>query len=253
MLPMASAAPPARRKVRDPDRARCRCNGMDTSLWMARDLLTVTPDTPVTLATKRMAERRVRHLLVVSPDDATKLLGLVSSHDLYLAADSGIHPLSPRALDREQHTIGEVMTPRPFSIPSNTSIAAAARILRDKKFGCLPVVDRGMLVGVLTEHDILRAFLSMSGADQPGYEVTCVVNEDDNVLDSMNVLATQRGLRLTSAAVFDHDGKRYGVVHFVGKQSDAFVESLWRSGHKILRVQASEAAGLPRPVPAPTR
>jgi acetoin utilization protein AcuB len=226
---------------------------MDTSLWMARDLLVVVPDTTLIAATKRMAERRVRHLLVVAADDPTQLVGIVSSHDLYLAADAGIHPLSPRAVDRERRTVGELMTPHPFSIPSNTSIATAARILRDKKFGCLPVVDRGALVGILTEHDILRAFLSMSGADQSGYEVTCVVNEDDNVLDSMNTLATQRGLRLTSASVFDHEGKRYGVVHFVGKQSDAFVESLWRSGHKILRVQASEPEAALRPVVAATR
>ncbi len=226
---------------------------MDTSLWMATDLLTVTADTTVTSAARQMAQRRVRHLLVVAPDDDTQLVGLVSSHDLFLAAEAGIHPMSPRAVDREAPLVGEVMTPQPFTIASNTSIAAAARILHDHKFGCLPVVDRGRLVGILTEQDLLRAFLCMSGADQPGYEVTCVVAQDGDVLGDMNGIAALRGLRLTSASVFDHDGKRYAVVHFVGQRSDAFVEALWRCGHQILRVATTAPEQATAAVGAPTR
>ncbi|MCA8963429.1 MAG: CBS domain-containing protein [Planctomycetes bacterium] len=226
---------------------------MDTSLWMATDLLTATADMPISRAARLMAQRRVRHLLVVADDDDARLVGLVSSHDLFLAADAGVHPMSPRAVDRDGATVGEVMTPQPFSIPPNTSIAAAARILHDRKFGCLPVVDRGRLVGILTEQDLLRAFVCMSGADQPGYEVTCVVAEDGDVLGDMSSLAAQRGLRLTSASVFDHGDRRYAVVHFVGQRSDAFVEALWRCGHQILRVEPAAPAGPARPVGATTR
>lgn len=109
------------------------------------------------------------------------------------------------------------------------------------------MVDHGELVSILTEHDILRAFLSMSGADQPGYEVTCVVGEGTDVLGQMNGTAQQRGLRLVSASLFDHDGKRYGAIHFTGARNDAFVEALWSSGHTILRVHATTARGAPRP------
>ena len=221
---------------------------MDTSLWMSRDLLTVDPATPLLDAARKMAQRRVRHLLVVDPPGSTHLVGIVSSHDLYLAAESGVNPFSPRAVDREARAVGAIMTPHPLAIASTTSIADAARVLRDKKYGCLPVVDHGELVGILTEHDILRAFLSMSGADQPGYEVTCVVGEGTDVLGQMNGTAQQRGLRLVSASLFDHDGKRYGAIHFTGARNDAFVEALWSSGHTILRVRATTAAAA-RPGP----
>jgi len=216
---------------------------MDTSLWMTRELLTVTPTTPLHVASQCMAKRRVRHLLVVDAEGSQHLVGLVSSHDLFLAAESGINPFSPLAIDRgTKARVGDIMVTHPCSIPSTTSIAEAARLLRDKKFGCLPVVDRGELVGVLTENDLLRAFLCMSGADQPGYEVTCVVADGRDALGEMNTLAHQRGLRLVSAAVFDHDGKHYGVVHFAGKADDAFVDALWRCGHTILRVQPTGAS-----------
>jgi CBS domain-containing protein len=227
---------------------------MDTSLWMARDLLTIGPDTTLSAAARQMAERRVRHLLVVDPPGSRHLIGVVSSHDLYLAADAGVKPTSPHALTREHRhgepVVASIMTVRPVTITSNTSIADAARLLRDKKFGCLPVVDHGELVGVLTEHDLLRAFLAVSGADQAGYEVTCVLAPGQDVIGEMNGLASRRGLQLCSASSFDHGGRRLGVVHFHGAKNDAFIDSLWRCGHTILRVRAT-GSGTPAVIAAP--
>lgn len=219
---------------------------MDTSLWMARQLLTVTPDTPVEAAAKAMAKHRVRHLLVVAADDERQLVGIVSSHDLYLAAESGMNPFSPRAVDPTGRRVGEIMTAHPLTIASSTPLAEAARLLRDKKFGCLPVVDHGTLVGVLTEHDILRAFVRWTGADEAGYEVTCVVDAGRDVLGELDGLAAVNALRIVSASSFDHDGKRLLVVHFVGDRNDAFVEALWRCGHTILRVRQTDGAAAPR-------
>ncbi|MFN8825332.1 MAG: CBS domain-containing protein [Planctomycetota bacterium] len=221
---------------------------MDTSLWMSRDLLTAAPNTPVLEAARSMAQRRVRHLLIVDPATSRHLVGIVSSHDLYLAADAGVNPFSPRAVDREVRSVATIMTPHPLAIAPTTSIAEAARILRDKKFGALPVVDRGGLVGILTEHDILRAFLRLSGADQQGYEVTATVAPGSlDVIGPMNALAQRRGLHLVSAAMFEQDQVHYAVVHFTGPANDAFVDDLWRSGHRILRVRATTPDG---PVPA---
>ncbi len=233
-------APGLGRSAHNLPRRPADTEGVDTSLWMSRDLLTAPPDLPLAEAARRMAERRVRHLLVVADDAPQHLLGILSSHDVYLAAEAGIHPHSPCAVDRPSRRVGEVMTHQPSTIPSSTPLAEAARILRDRKFGALPVVDRGELVGILTEHDLLRAFLSLSGADQPGYEVTAVVRDGADVLSTMLGIAAQRGLQMTSANVFDHAGKRHALLHFVGARDDAFVEALWRCGHTILRVRPTE-------------
>lgn len=221
---------------------------MDTSLWMSRDLLTAAPTTPVLEAARKMAQRRVRHLLVVDPAESHHLVGIVSSHDLYLAAEAGVNPFSPRAVDREVRSVATIMTPHPLAITPTTSIAEAARLLRDKKYGALPVVDRGELVGILTEHDILRAFLRLSGADQDGYEVTAAVAAGSlDVIGQMNTLAQRRGLHLVSASMFEQDQVHYAVIHFTGRANDAFVDDLWQSGHRILRVRATTPGG---PVPA---
>ena len=222
---------------------------MDTSLWMSRDLLTAAPATPVLEAARSMAQRRVRHLLIVEPVQSRHLVGIVSSHDLYLAAESGINPFSPLAVDRGLRSVATIMTPRPLAIAPTTSIAEAARILRDKKYGALPVVDHGELVGILTEHDILRAFLRLSGADTPGYEVTATLTDaTGDVLAPLCTLAQQRGLRLVSAAQFEHDKVHYAVVHFTGSRNDAFVDDLWASGLRILRVRETTDARTPAAV-----
>jgi acetoin utilization protein AcuB len=221
---------------------------MDVSLWMTRALLTVAPETPLHAAARCMAEHRVRHLLVVAPQRPRHLLGIVSTHDLYRATDAGVNPFSPRAHDARAEaggTVGAIMTAHPLTIPSATPLAEAARVLRDRKFGCLPVVDRGELVGVLTENDILRAFVRWTGADEPGYDVACVAPPHGDALGALGALAAARGLHVVSAAAFDHDGRRLLAVHFAGADDEAFVDDLWRSGHTILRVRRTGGRAVP--------
>lgn len=224
-------------------------SAMDTSLWMSRDLVTAGPATLVPVAAARMAQRRIRHLLVVDPADSRNLIGIVSSHDLYAAAAGGERPSSIHALERA--AIGDalplraILTPNPLTIPSSTPIAAAARILRDRKFGCLPVVDHGELVGVLTEHDLLRAFLAMTGAEQDSTEICCAVTPRPDVLGELFALAQQHGIALDHAAAFAHGGQRLAVFSTRSDEA-AFVEALWGHGHKVLRVHH------PAPQQAPT-
>ncbi len=53
--------------------------------------------------------------------------------------------------------VSEVMTPEPMSIRPNTGLAAAARMMLERKFGCLPVCEEdGTLVGIVTEADFVR-------------------------------------------------------------------------------------------------
>jgi CBS domain-containing protein len=57
--------------------------------------------------------------------------------------------------------IGEVMSEEPIWIAPDASIRDAARIMADRKIGCLPVLERGELIGIVTETDILQYFASL--------------------------------------------------------------------------------------------
>lgn len=121
---------------------------------MTRDPVTVTSDTSLADGLQRMAERRVRHLLVLNGDG--DVVGIVSDRDLALFYDpQGITP------DKwQQVTMSRLMTTKPVTIGSAAPLSEAARTLIDSGFSALPVVDNGQLVGILTERDFVKHALA---------------------------------------------------------------------------------------------
>jgi CBS domain-containing protein len=140
---------------------------------MNRDLLTVTPITPLSEAIRLLVDRQISGLPVV--DEAGKLVGVISESDLMwrekgldrppyiMFLDSVIYLQNPAQHDRDLHkvlgqTVGEVMTAGAISITADATLPAAARIMHDKKIHRLPVVDAdNRPIGIITQGDIVRA------------------------------------------------------------------------------------------------
>ena len=57
-------------------------------------------------------------------------------------------------------TVDDAMTPRPVTVTPETPMAQAGALMLKKKIGSLPVEERGQLVGILTETDVIRALVS---------------------------------------------------------------------------------------------
>jgi acetoin utilization protein AcuB len=86
---------------------------------------------------------------------------MVTDRDVRDAAPSPATTLSRGEIAYRLDTtpVKSCMTQAVVSIHPDTEMVQAARVLLEKKFGCLPVVDKGVLVGIVTEIDCLRAFL----------------------------------------------------------------------------------------------
>jgi acetoin utilization protein AcuB len=93
----------------------------------------------------------VRHLLVV---DADRLVGIVSHRDWCRTEASE----TPGGWDGQPVT--RIMTEDPVTVAPETPVTAAARVLLDRKVGCLPVRDGEAIVGIFTTSDALEALLS---------------------------------------------------------------------------------------------
>ena len=118
--------------------------------FMSTDLFTLRPDDLIDLAASMMDWRHIRHVPV--EEDGGRLVGLVTHRDL-LRLISG----SSIASGRRPLTVGEIMKSNPTSVSSTTPTLEAIEIMRSSKIGCLPVVDDGQLVGIVTSYDFLTA------------------------------------------------------------------------------------------------
>jgi CBS domain-containing membrane protein len=109
-----------------------------------------------------MSWARVRHAPVVDAHD--RLVGLISHRELMRASISSVETCIAD-LERRQHEwtveVREVMRTRVHTIGPDESVQEAARRMRSAKVGCLPVVSEGKLVGIITEHDLLRLVETM--------------------------------------------------------------------------------------------
>jgi acetoin utilization protein AcuB len=125
---------------------------------MTVDPDTVTPTTPLREVIDLMKVEGCRQLPVV---DATgRLVGIITDRDVRLAMNSPI-VLHGRWQDEElvdKVTAESCMTPDPITVTSDTPAYRAAEMLSLYKFGALPVVDYGELVGIVTVTDFLDRF-----------------------------------------------------------------------------------------------
>ena len=130
---------------------------------MSRDVLQVAEDARVTQLAALMRDRHIRHLPVVRDG---RLGGLITSHDLERVAPSPVTTLSVGEANYllGKLTAGKVMRAQVVTCAPDTLVEEAARLLREKKIGCLPVVESGgALVGILTHEDLLDFFLDITG------------------------------------------------------------------------------------------
>jgi acetoin utilization protein AcuB len=106
-----------------------------------------------------MAKYRINQLPVVVND---KLTGIVTDRDIRDAYPSSLRLMRGKDIDEfaDSYIVEEVMTYHVVTITPQTSLREAAQRLRRQRFGALPVVDNGKLVGIITKSDMLDALLA---------------------------------------------------------------------------------------------
>ena len=128
---------------------------------MTTNPITVGPETPVLDARQLMIDKRFRHVLIT---DGPKLLGIVTDRDIRLNLPSPATSLSVWEINYllARLTVASVMTKSLVTVSPRQDTREAALLMLDHKIGALPVVDGGLLVGIITETDLLRAYVKAS-------------------------------------------------------------------------------------------
>jgi CBS domain-containing protein len=129
---------------------------------METKLVTISASERLSTVEDIMTLGRVRHMPVVQ---GGKLVGVVSERDLLRASLSVLtqHRDAERRAFLHVVEISRVMSAPPIVVEPDASIEEAALLMADKKIGCLPVVEAGELVGLVTETDVLRWVAGVHG------------------------------------------------------------------------------------------
>ncbi len=131
--------------------------------WMAKNVMTVDENTSLMRATRIMKENNIRRLPVVSHG---KLIGIITDRDVKDASPSKTTSLDIHELYYllSEMKVKDVMTSAPLTLLGNETLEKAAIIMLNSKISGLPVVDAsGHLIGLLSETDVLRGFIHMTG------------------------------------------------------------------------------------------
>ena len=130
-----------------------------SELMTGTNLITARPGTPVLDARQLMLKARIRHLLVT--DEGGLLVGIVTDRDIRLNLPSQATSLSVWEINHllAKLSVDEVMTQVVITVGPDIPAREAARLMIERQIGALPVVDGGILIGIVTETDLLRAFI----------------------------------------------------------------------------------------------
>ena len=115
---------------------------------MSRDVLIATPTDSLQYVMKVMTRSRIRHMPVY---DEGKLVGLVSHRALLRLVANGVGRNG-----EDMPTVAEIMNPAPRTVGPDTPTLELIHLMREHKLACLPVVEDGTLVGLVTEPDLIE-------------------------------------------------------------------------------------------------
>jgi acetoin utilization protein AcuB len=166
--------------------------------WMAKNPITITEDTSMIKAIHIMREQHFRRLPVVSQG---RLVGMVTDRDLKEASPSKATTLDVHELYYllAELQVKEIMSRNPISVSEGETVERAAQIMLDHTISGLPVLDEnGNVVGVITQSDVFRAFMDITGVLQGGVQFALRLEDRPGLIKEVVDLLRGQGARFVS-------------------------------------------------------
>jgi acetoin utilization protein AcuB len=209
---------------------------MNVAKRMKRNPVFVDEGDSMKKAMDLLKEHEIRHLPVLK--DGDRLVGILSERDIKQASPSPATALEIREiyylLDKVK--VKQIMTRRPYTVSSSAPIEEAALIIREKKIGCLPVVDDGKLVGILTETDIIDAFIAGMGVSGPGYRIELLLqNRPGKLLELLKLLKDfEANVVSVATAAHDDPDKIINILRIETRNYKLVKAAIKKSGFELL-------------------
>ncbi len=196
---------------------------MFVSTRMAGNPFTVTPETTVPEAGQIMATQNVRHLPVVEDG---KVVGVISANDVAAAGPSKATTLSANEATylMSKLKVRSVMAKNPLTVQPDTLLEQAATLMRDNKVEMLPVLSDGKLVGVITESNIMDAFIDLLGFRDRGTRLTMDAYDVPGQIEKLGKITNQHSANINHLAVYHGGSGRSTIVVGINSTNTEAIE-----------------------------
>ena len=192
--------------------------------FMTRKVVYISPNTTIAHAADMMHEQKLHRLPVIEND---QLVGLVTEGTIAEASPSKATSLSIYEMNYllNKTKVGDVMIRDVVTISQFASLEDATYLMLKNKIGILPVVDNEQLYGVITDRDIFKAFLEVSGYGEEGVRLRFVTENKVGVLEQIIRLLVEENLNISNTVNIPRkDGKVVIEVQLDGNIDTALLK-----------------------------
>ena len=192
---------------------------MFVSNWMTKKVFVVAPDDSVSDAVSLMKGKGIKHLPVVKED---RLKGIISDRDIKEYTPSKATTLDIFELHYllAKTYVKEIMKSKVITTSPDTPVEEAAMVMHDHCVGCLPVLENGRLVGIISDKDIYQVLVDITGVRHGGNRIYVTVEDRPGSVREVADIVRKHGFSLQSVLT-SYEGVKEGyrdvVIRTKGK------------------------------------
>lgn len=199
---------------------------------MKKDVVTLKRTNTIAEAIKIMNDNKVRHLPVTNA--ANEIIGLVTDRDIRTAKPSIFRfEQFEDDLNKEVQTImnTNVITGHPHDFVSET-----AGVFYQFDIGCLPIEQDGVLVGIITETDLLHTLVQLTGTHQPGSQIEVKVTNKVQTLCNISQIIAKHSSNILSILFYpdEESNSKILVLRIPTMNPTTVVRDLIDEGYEVL-------------------
>jgi acetoin utilization protein AcuB len=189
--------------------------------WMSKKVITVDVEDSMMDAMNLLKEHGIRMLPVVKKG---KLVGVVTDRDLRRASASDATSLEVHELLYliSRIKVGEIMSKNPITVPPDFTVEEAAEVLLENTISGAPVVDKdGQVVGTITQSDIFKVLISLTGVREKGIQFAFMLEDRSGSIKEVADVIRSYGGRIRSILTsYERIPKGYRKVYIRMREMD---------------------------------
>ncbi len=166
--------------------------------WMNPEVVTIDEDDSMQEAMRRMKQHQIRMLPVLR---GKKLVGVVTDRDLKRASASDATTLDVHELLYlvSKIKVKNIMSKNPITVPPDLTVEETAEVLMNNKISGVPVVDEmGAVVGTITQTDIFRVLIALTGIGKRGIQIAFQIEDRPGSIKELADIIRHYGGRMVS-------------------------------------------------------